>query len=66
LIGNAKTKEVFKAFQMRHKDFDVQRMIDATINYYLTDDYLKNLDNFLEDLGDAKYMAWEKKKSKAI
>lgn len=66
LFGNAKTREAFKALQMRHKDFDVQRMIDATINYYLKEDYLKNLDGFLDDLGDTKYMAWEKQKSKVL
>lgn len=66
LFGNAKTREAFKALQMRHKDFDVQRMIDATINYYLKEDYLKNLDGFLDDLGDTKYMAWEKQKSKIL
>lgn len=66
LIGDTKTKEAFKALQMRHKNFDVQRMIDATINYYLSEDYLKNLDNFLNELGDTKYIGWEKQKSRVL
>lgn len=66
LLGNTKTKEAFKALQSRHKDFDVQRMIDATIDYYIREDYAKNLDNFLEDLGDTAYLAWEKRKSKVL
>lgn len=66
LFGNAKTREAFKALQMRHKDFDVQRMIDATINYYIKEEFTKNLDGFLNDLGDTKYLAWEKQKSKIL
>jgi len=66
LIGNTKTREAFKELQMRHKDFDIQRIIDATIDYYEKEEFTKNLDNFLIDLGDTKYLAWEKRKNKMI
>jgi hypothetical protein len=66
ILSNAKTREAFKELQMRHKNFDLQRIIDATIDYYENTEFAKNLDNFLDDLGDTKYMAWEKRKSKMI
>nr|HPQ79637.1 hypothetical protein [Candidatus Dojkabacteria bacterium] len=67
LVNNIEGKEAFQDIQELVKGFDVNRFIEATINYYVKEgQYAKSLPKFLTELGIGYYESYKEVKSNLI
>ena len=66
LVNTDVTKREFQNLARSIDSFNIDTLIDVTIDYYNNEQYAKNLPTFLAELGRGFYNSYKKSKSKLI
>lgn len=59
-------KQAFDEIMIKYPDMDLQRFIDATVQYYMETEFSKKLSNYLKENAEALYLSYQEKKSKLL
>lgn len=66
LDRNEESKDAFEELMLKYPDFDVNKLVDSTEDYYRNEQYSKKLSNFLKENAEGVYLSYEKKKVNLI